>query len=210
MVDIAGLLTVGAAFFVVAASPGPATLATATVSMSSGRQSGLIFGAGLSVGLAFWGLVAATGMGAMLQASSVTLIALKILGGVYLLWLACRSMCSALQKKPQISPVTSNGSWFRRGLFLNLSNPKAVLAWMATLSLGIGDNNGYWQVISATLLCVVLGFLIYSGYVLVFSTRGAMNGYVRLRRWIDGVVAGLFAVAGLSLIRSANLNENPF
>ncbi|NND41677.1 MAG: LysE family translocator, partial [Silicimonas sp.] len=27
--------------------------------------------------------------------------------------------------------------------------------------------------------------------------------YQRLRRWIDGIVAGLFAVAGLALIRSA-------
>ncbi len=205
MADVASLLTVATAFFIVAASPGPATLATATVSMSSGRQNGLIFGAGLSVGLAFWGLVAATGVGAMLQASNITLVALKILGGAYLLWLAYLSTRSACQKKSELSSVVSNGSWFKRGLLLNLSNPKAVLAWMATLSLGIGDSNGIWQVILATSLCVMLGFMIYSGYALVFSTNGAMNIYARLRRWIDGVVAGLFALAGLSLIRSALL-----
>lgn len=205
MVDVAGLLTVGAAFFVVAASPGPATLATATVSMSSGRQNGFSFGVGLSVGLAFWGLVAASGLGAMLQASSVTLMTLKILGGAYLLWLAYRSTLSACQETLELASVKSNGSWFKSGLFLNLSNPKAVVAWMATLSLGIGDHNGIWQVASATLLCVALGFLIYTGYVLVFSTSSAMNVYVRLRRWIDGVVAGLFALAGFSLIRSALL-----
>ncbi len=205
MADVASLLTVATAFFIVAASPGPATLATATVSMSSGRQNGLIFGAGLSVGLAFWGLVAATGVGAMLQASNITLVALKILGGAYLLWLAYLSTRSACQKKSELSSVVSNGSWFKRGLLLNLSNPKAVLAWMATLSLGIGDSNGIWQVILATSLCVMLGFMIYSGYALVFSTNGAMNIYARLRRWIDGVVAGLFAMAGLSLIRLAML-----
>jgi len=180
-------------------------LATATVSMSSGRQNGLSFGAGISVGLAFWGLVAATGMGAMLQASSVTLMIFKILGGAYFLLLAYRSTRSACQETPVIAPVKSNGSWFKRGLFLNISNPKAVIAWMATLSLGIGDGNGIWQVISATSLCVVLGFLIYAGYVLVFSTSGAMNVYAQLRRWIDGVVAGLFALAGFGLIRSALL-----
>ena len=203
VVDFADLLTVASTFFVVAASPGPATLATATVSMRSGRKNGLIFGAGLSAGLAFWGLVAATGMGAILQASSVTLVALKILGGAYLLRLAYLSARSARRKKTQISPVMSDGSWFRRGLFLNLSNPKAVFAWMATLSLGLGDNNGVWQVVSLTSLCAVLGCLIYTGYVVVFSTSGAMNVYTRLRRWIDGVVAGLFTLAGLSLIRSA-------
>lgn len=208
MADIASLLTVGTAFFVVAASPGPATLATATVSMSAGRHNGLIFGAGLSVGLAFWGLIAATGMGALLQASSITLITLKILGGAYLIWLACLSARSACQKKAEMSSVRLSGSWFKRGLLLNLSNPKAVLAWMATLSLGVGDSHGIGQVIWATSLCVVLGFLIYSGYVLLFSTYGAMNFYARLRRWIDGVVAGLFALAGLSLLRSAILKAN--
>ena len=67
MLDVIGLLTVSSAFFVVAASPGPATLAAATASMNFGRQSGFQFGMGLSVGLALWGLVAATGLGAILQ-----------------------------------------------------------------------------------------------------------------------------------------------
>ena len=57
MFDSVGLTTAAAAFFVVAASPGPATIAVAGVSMRSGRQTGLRFGYGLSVGLAFWGLV---------------------------------------------------------------------------------------------------------------------------------------------------------
>jgi len=63
MIDIAALLTASFAFFVVAASPGPATLAAATLSMGQGRARGMRFG--LTVGLAFWGLVAATGLGAV-------------------------------------------------------------------------------------------------------------------------------------------------
>ncbi|MEM1040934.1 MAG: hypothetical protein AAGI12_15855 [Pseudomonadota bacterium] len=38
---------------------------------------------------------------------------------------------------------------------------------------------------------------------LAFSLSGFMAGYRRLAKWIDGVVAGLFALAGLSLLRSA-------
>ena len=63
MIDWAGLASILAAFFIVTASPGPATLAVSTVSAASGRKSGMIFGAGLAIGLAFWGLVAATGEG---------------------------------------------------------------------------------------------------------------------------------------------------
>lgn len=55
MIDFGTLLTVGLAFWVVAASPGPANIANASVAMQHGRKSSLIFGAGLSVGLMFWG-----------------------------------------------------------------------------------------------------------------------------------------------------------
>jgi threonine/homoserine/homoserine lactone efflux protein len=203
MIDIVGLMTVSFAFFIVAASPGPATLATATVSMGLGRSSGLRFGMGLSFGLAFWGLVAATGMGAVLQASTYALMALKAFGGAYLLWLAYKSARSAWQAAPSLKATTLEGRWFRRGLILNLSNPKAVVAWMATLSLGVADANGAWQVALATSVCIGLGFLIYAGYAYAFSMSGAMTAYARVRRWVDGLVAGFFALAGIGLLRTA-------
>lgn len=203
MLDLFGLLAVISAFFVVAASPGPATLAVATIAMGAGRSNGVRFGAGLGVGLAFWGLVAATGLGAILQASTVALSILKVFGGAYLMWLAYASLRSARQVNTRALTSRLDGEWFKRGILLNLSNPKAIVAWMATLSLGVSTDNGLAQVVTATGLCVALGFLIYASYALIFSTNGAMNAYARLRRWIEGTVAVLFAVAGLGLIRSA-------
>ena len=203
MLDLAGLATAAIAFLVVAASPGPATIAVATISMRAGRRPGLRFGIGLSVGLAFWGLVAATGMAALLQASASALATLKLLGGAYLLWLASGSARSAMRAPTSKTGHLAEGRWFRRGLLLNLSNPKAVLAWMATLALGIGDEGGFWQAGSVTLLCITFGFGIYAVYALAFSTSGAMNGYQRLRRWIDGIASAVFALSGIGLIRSA-------
>ncbi|MEM8741102.1 MAG: LysE family translocator [Pseudomonadota bacterium] len=201
--DAVGLLAAGSAFLVIAVSPGPATLAAASVAMSAGRRAGLRFGLGLSLGLAFWGLVAATGLGAVLQASVQALTALKLLGGAYLLWLAYGSLRSARRREALPPARQPAGGWFRKGVFLNLSNPKAVMAWMATLSLGVTPDLGPAQLVAATVLCALLGALIYAGYAAVFSTRGAMQVYARLRRWIDGLVAGFFALAGLGLLRSA-------
>lgn len=158
---------------------------------------------GLSAGLAFWGIIAATGVGAILEASAWALTVLKLVGGAYLLWLAFRFAQSARQKSEVQTQFEASARWFKRGLLLNLSNPKAVIAWMATLSLGISDSHGILQVVVATLLCIVLGFLIYAAYALAFSMPGAMSAYSRARRWVDGAVAGLFAIAGLGLIRSA-------
>ncbi len=83
------LLNIGLAFFVIAVSPGPANISNATIAMSLGRKISLIYGAGLSVGLVFWGLVAASGFGMILQSSVYLLMTLKVFGGLYLLWLFC-------------------------------------------------------------------------------------------------------------------------
>ena len=207
MHDFTNLITIGVAFFVAAASPGPATIAAATVSMSAGRKAGLLFGLGLSIGLAIWGLVAATGLGAILQTSAYALSVLKIFGGLYLLWLALNTARSATRAMEDRIVITEQRHHFSRGLLLNLSNPKAVFAWMAVLSLGLGEESSSTQVLLATSICMVLGFVIYTSYVFIFSTRGAMGVYRRTRRWIEGIVAGLFALAGFGLLRSALVRE---
>jgi len=81
VIDFTNLAAVGLAFVVVAASPGPANLAAATVALTHGRKTGLIFAIGLTLGLSFWGILAAMGMGAVLQGSATVLFVLKLLGG---------------------------------------------------------------------------------------------------------------------------------
>ncbi len=208
MIDWTGLASILVAFFIVAVSPGPATLAVSTVSAACGRKSGMIFGAGLAFGLAFWGLVAATGLGAILQASTHLLIVLKVSGGIYLLWLAYGSARSAMREEPEKPGLdshirSSEKRLFAKGLALNLSNPKAVVAWMAALSVGLGADDGLVGVVVATLGCALIGLLIYAAYAVAFSISVVMKGYVKFRRWIDGVVSALFAIAGIALIRSA-------
>lgn len=208
MIDWAGLAAIFAAFFIVAASPGPATLAVSTVSAASGRRSGMRLGCGLGLGLAFWGLVAATGLGAVLQTTTHLLAALKVAGGLYLLWLAFGSARAALRKDAPRrdgagGPSPAEGRWFMRGLVLNLSNPKAVVAWMAALSVGLGGDSGWPGLAIATGGCMAIGFAIYAAYAAAFSTSAVRRGYARARRWVDGVVAALFATAGFALVRSA-------
>ena len=186
MDSLIALVSCGLAFFIVAVSPGPATISNAAIAMSEGRSASLIYGAGLSTGLVFWGVIAASGMGAVLQTSVYVLTVLKILGGLYLIWLAFLSGRSAWQA--DALPVFHAGGkkLFLRGLVLNMSNPKSVIAWMA-----------------ATVVCMVVGFMTNALYSIVFSVNGMMQIYERGKRKIDGVVASLFALAGLGLIRSA-------
>jgi len=203
MIDFTALVAIGTAFFVVTASPGPGNLAGATVAMTNGRRIGLTFAAGLASGLTFWGLLAALGMGAILQSSANALFALKLLGGGYLLWLAVQSGRSAVRRGPQVALDVASGRWYIRGLILNLSNPKAVLAWLAAFSVGLDTANGMGTLIAAMGLCITIVIVNATFWAMLFSSKGMMAAYERSRRWVDGVVAGMFAVAGFGMLRSA-------
>ena len=201
--DTTSLVSSGLAFFIVAVAPGPANISNATIAMSHGRRPSFIYGLGLSFGLMFWGLIAATGMGAILQSSLYLLMALKVLGGLYLLWLAFLSGRSAWRLESVNLISSGNQKWFWRGLLLNLSNPKSVLAWLAALSVGLNTNDGVAVIIVSTAVCIALGFAINASYSMLFSVTGMIRGYSRFRRSISTVVAGLFALGGLGMIRSA-------
>ncbi len=203
MIDIVSLVSTGLAFFVIAASPGPANISNAAIAMSCGRNISLRYALGLSCGLIFWGIIAASGLGALLQSSIYLLMALKILGGLYLLWLAAASILSAKNTYLEKVDNGANKNWFLRGLLLNLSNPKTVIAWMAALSLGLNSDNSFYTVGAAFCVCLVVGFLSNVTYSVLFSMSGMMRLYQKAKRWVDGVVAGLLALAGFGLIRSA-------
>lgn len=201
--SMATLLSVGLAFWIVAASPGPANLSNAAIAMRYGRKASVVYGLGLSVALVFWGVLAATGMGAVLQASVGVLLVMKLLGGLYLLYLAWHSARSAADPSDIQIAATPQGRWFWRGMILNLSNPKSVIAWMAALSMGMDPAGSTLSVVLATGVCCIVAFANNLSYSLVFSMGGMMAVYRRFRRWIDGVSAALFSLAGFALIRSA-------
>lgn len=190
------------AFFVAAASPGPATLAVSTTAMARGARAAAVLGTGLAAGLAFWGVVTAAGLGALLVQSSVALTVLRWFGGAYLLWLAWQSARSAMRAdlaSGEVLPPADNRILIR-GLALNLSNPKAVLAWISVLALGVGSSDESSALALTTALCAALGLLIYLAYAVLFSQAPIRSGYRKARRSIDGLAAAFFGYSGLRLL----------
>ncbi len=188
------------AFFVAAASPGPATLAQAQVAMAHGRPAALRFGAGLALGLGVWGVLAAVGVGALLMQSAAALSVLKVLGGAYLLWLAVKSARSAARAMTDPSRDARTRAGFQAGLILNLSNPKAVLAWIAVLAISAPGADAQLELAVTALAATVLGWAIYAAYGVIFSIGPARKFYGRARRAIEAGAAILFAGLGLRLI----------
>ncbi len=143
------------------------------------------------------------GMGALLKGSATALFILKLLGGGYLLWLALLSGRAALNQTMRPALPVTGGRWYFRGLLLNLSNPKAILAWLAAFSVGIDASDDLKTLTAAMAMCIAITLVNATFWAMVFSLAGVMEAYRKTRRRVDAAVAGLFAIAGLAMIRSA-------
>lgn len=206
--DFHHLLLVFTAYIVGAASPGPSNMRIMGVAMHQGRKPALLLAAGVISGSFFWGSMAATGVSAILAQFAQALIALKIVGGIYLIYLAIKAGRSALASDKRIeqmmaaAPTVSGFSLYRRGLLMHLTNPKALLGWVATMALGLGPEATPTTVAIILAGCAVLSITIFCGYAIVFSTAPMIRGYRKARRWIEGTLALVFGAAGIKLLLS--------
>jgi len=204
--DIHLLLLVFVTYIMGAASPGPSNMRIMSVAMHQGRRPALMLAAGVISGSFFWGSMAATGVSAVIVQYAEALIVLKVIGGAYLLFLASKACRSALTSNERFANELSSASkasgWklYQRGLLMHLTNPKAILSWIATMTLGLGPGATTSTVAIILAGCAVLSVTIFGGYAVVFSTAPMVRAYQKARRWIEGALAMVFAGAGLRLL----------
>ncbi|SAL04425.1 lysine exporter protein LysE/YggA [Caballeronia arationis] len=198
------LLLTYAAYFVGTASPGPSNLAIMSIAANHGRRAGLIFALGVISGSMFWAMVATLGVSAALIAYSQFIIAVKIFGGLYLLWLAFKSGRRALETATasvmELERTQTSRSVYVRGAMLHLTNPKAILVWVSIVALSSNSTGSAHSVVVAG--CAAIGCLVFGGYAVLFSTGLARRMYVRARRAMEGCLAVVFGIAGIRLLAS--------
>lgn len=207
METLLALVPVWGAYLLGTASPGPSNMAIMATAMSQGRRPALLLAAGVISGSLCWALLVATGLSTLLLAWAEAVTLIKVVGGLYLLWLAvkaarsaARSDSPALQQDARVS--VSGAALYRRGLMMHLSNPKAIMVWMAIMSLGLQPGAATSVLPAIVGGCALLGVAVFSGYALLFSTPVMVRGYRRCRRGIEGILALCFTAAGLKLLFS--------
>ena len=195
-----------AAAILIALAPGPDNLMVLSIGMARGRRSGLAFGLGCALGCLNHTLLASLGISALIAASPPAFAALKIAGGLYLVWLgiqAIRNARAVASSPAGEAPKETPRKLFVKGLVANAINPKVILYFLAFLPQFVDSLRGYvpWQIAQ-------LGLLFTLVAVVVFSAIGWFAGSIgeRIARrpsigvWLDRVAGGIFLALGLRLL----------
>ena len=113
--------------------PGPDIMYLLTKSLRSGARQGITLAAGLASGPVFHTALVALGVAAFVQHSPAAFRALTFAGAAYLLWLswgAFRAPAAPLALSAE-AEAPAGGSLYRRGLLMNVLNPKVLLFFLA-------------------------------------------------------------------------------
>lgn len=192
-------------FVIGVASPGPSNLAIMGMAVKAGRKPALILATGITFGSLFWGILAALGLSAILSTFSSVLIAIKIVGGLYLLYFAYKIGKSALSKEEKETKLSVQSKSklykiFLAGAALHITNPKAIFVWISIMSISISTDSQTTNLFALVIGCEILGAMIFLGYATLFSTQIAQAAYLKLRRAFEGVLSVCFGFAGIKLL----------
>ena len=157
-----------------ALTPGPDNLFVLIHSAQHGARSGLLVVLGLCTGLLFHTAGVALGLAALLAAYSWALQLLKAAGCAYLLrlaWLSWRA--TAVQSQQEHTPALSARTSYWRGVWVNLSNPKVAIFFLAFLPQFVRPEAG-----SVALQVACLGGLFMLAALLVFGGLACFASWV--------------------------------
>lgn len=163
-------------------TPGAGTANVVRSALRGGWRSGVLTIAGNSLGVVAWGLLSVLGVSALVAASEVAFLVLKITGACVLVWLGVQSLRHA--GRPVDAGSVRFAHPFRDGLVTSLANPKLAIFFVALLPQFVGDRG---SVLPTTLLMialiVMLDFVWYTTLaVLVSRARAAYSGSRLARR----------------------------
>ena len=199
---------IGSALLVGAISPGPSFVLVARTSMALSRSDAIAASIGMGLGGVIFSFVALMGLSALFNNVPTLYVALKILGGLYLVYLG---YCLwQMANEPLVisdkegSRKGSLGKSLLIGLTTQISNPKTAVVYgsifAALLPTDLPKNTIYF--IPPVVFLVEAGWYIL--VALALSTEKPRAMYLRSKTIFDRVTSCVLSGLGLKLAVSAN------
>jgi threonine/homoserine/homoserine lactone efflux protein len=172
------------------------------------RWAGVCTGLGVATGALVHTTAAVAGVATILLTHRSLFEALRIAGGVYLLYLAVRSLVTLWRARGEDGPDRGTGAAarspaaaFRQGFLVNVSNPKAPVLFLSLLPQFIPPGaNPLTRSLVLSLIVVACALLWFPSVALVIHSIGALLGGVRVQRVLTLTTSLLLLGLGLRML----------
>lgn len=188
--------------------PGPAMLYTAAQTLGRGRRAGWLAVIGVHMGCYVHVIAAALGLALLFAAIPPAYIAMKVIGGFYLLWMGLRLWQQGIRAHGDEVPLATTKRVLRDSFIVEVLNPKTALFFVAFLPQFVQPEGALpvaWQLLW---LGIATNVLFSSADVVVVLLASPLrkwlqksHGSSRLIQRIGGGV--LMGLGGNTLVQAA-------
>ncbi|GAA2882438.1 threonine/homoserine/homoserine lactone efflux protein [Aminobacter niigataensis] len=194
--DAATLASFALTSLIIELTPGPNMTYLALVSAGEGRRAGFATVAGIALGLAVLGIVAALGVTELIQASNLLYEGLRWAGVLFLLFLAYEGWRGAAEVVA--TDKDADRRYFMRGLVTNLLNPKAAVFYVAVLpTFIVAERPVLSQTITLTAIYVAVATVIHALIVTLAGTLEPFLNDSRRERIARRALSALLAAVAI-------------
>ncbi|MHB2267435.1 LysE family translocator [Aliihoeflea sp. PC F10.4] len=200
------LIQFAIATFVISITPGPDMTLFVGRALSEGRAAGFACMLGAMSGIVVHTTLVALGLSALIVASPQAFFVLKLVGAVYLVWLAYQAIRYGSAFSPATGEQRSKRSFFANwatGLGINLLNPKIILFFMTFLPqfVSASDPNAPGKLFFLGAMFIVLALPVTVPMVIAADSFSALlKRSPRVTRIIDYLFASVFAAFALRIL----------
>jgi RhtB (resistance to homoserine/threonine) family protein len=166
--------------------PGPDTAVVTKHAVLGGHRSGVQASIGVAIGLTVWTVAAALGIAALLRASAVAFLILKIAGALYLTWIGVQMLRS--RGLPGDVPGVrspSSAKAVRQGLLSDLGNPKIAVFFTSFLPQFVHGGAVLLPLLVLGGIFAVLTLLWLALYAVIIGRSAALLRRPRVRKALD-------------------------
>lgn len=197
------LLIVGAHLLAVM-SPGPDFVMITTRTLQSGKKAGMFVALGLGIGILWHSIFALFGLSYIIEKSIVVFTIIKVIGSLYLLWMAWHLLQS---KKTQSDEMVSTHKheisvWqnIKTGFLTNILNPKASLFFLAVFSQVVSPHTSLLIKSLYASEMVMMTIVWFSLVAWTVDKQTVRRMYMQIKHWIDRSMGVVLAALGLRLL----------
>nr|WP_304214362.1 LysE family translocator [Fredinandcohnia onubensis] len=201
--DYLSVLSFMSAAIILTLMPGPDNLFTLAQSLAKGKNAGIFTTLGLCTGLVVHIMAATIGISALIYQSAFAFTVIKYAGAAYLLFLAYKSF---KEKDSDFNLKNDDNldykSLYKKGVIMNLLNPKVSLFFLAFFPQFINYENGH-----VSIQMLVYGMLFLIQTLVIFSLisifAGKVGSFLRknptISKKINVIQGSLFTLIGLKI-----------
>jgi len=186
--------------------PGP-DLAVILRQATRTLRSGLLAAVGAQSGLCVHMLLAVVGLSAVLARHPDALITIRIIGGLYLVWLGAslawkaRNLMAAPRDEDESTRADTVRGAFMQGFLTNVTNPKAILFFASVLPQFISPEASIaGQTLLLGAIDVVFGFLPWTVVIVLGDRLGRRMSSLRFQAWRDRATGTALAGVGCTVL----------